>query len=190
MSYAEIASKGPKQTPEEVSAGQLAKAVPLHTLYAILTVRRHQAAAPPVPEIVPTETSTASLVDVDVPSVRTVPSDFLEQDIQTETQAARIDREEEAIEEKARAEADLAKKKVSAKAHKADSWLTKQFSALSDNGANALVIGNLVAVVGLSAYLGYKAIGLYERGKLSWQNIGLGLGIVGVVGAVEGVLGG
>jgi len=143
-----------------------------------------------VPEVVPTEASTSSLVDVDMPSVRTVPSDFLEQDVKTETQAARIEREAEAIEEKARAEADLAKKKAAAKARKADSWLVKQFSSLSDNSANALVVGNLVAVVGLSAFLGYKAIGLYERGKLSWQNVGLGLGIVGIVGAVEGVLGG
>jgi Family of unknown function (DUF5353) len=138
-----------------------------------------------VPEVISTDTaSTVSLVDVDVPSVRTVPSDFLEQDIQTETQAARIDREE-----MARAEAELAKKKPSTKARKAESWLTRQFSSLSDDGANALVIGNLVAVVGLSAFLGYKAIGLYERGKLTWQNIGLGLGIIGAIGIVEGVLG-
>jgi hypothetical protein len=129
----------------------------------------------------------SSLVDVDMPSVRTVPSDFLEQDIQTETQAGRIEREKAS--ERARAEAELVKKKALAKARKADSWLTKQFSSLSEDGVNALVIGNLVAVVGLSAFLGYKAIGLYERGKLSWQNIGLGLGIVGVVGAVEGVFG-
>jgi hypothetical protein len=130
-------------------------------------------------------------VDVDMPSVRTVPSDFLEHDVQTETQAARIDREKQAKEAVARAEADLKKKKdkAVAKGRQADSWLTKQFESLGDDGANALVVGNLVAVVGLSAFLGYKAIGLYERGKLTWQNIGLGLGIVGVVGAIEGVMG-
>ncbi|KAJ8130214.1 hypothetical protein O1611_g3420 [Lasiodiplodia mahajangana] len=39
-----------------------------------------QAAAPQPPQIIPSETaSTASLIDVDTPSVRTVPSDFLEQ---------------------------------------------------------------------------------------------------------------
>ena len=88
-----------------------------------------------------------------------------------------------------RAEAELAKKKVANRAHRADSWLSRQFAGLSREGANALVVGNLVAVVGLSAYLGYKAIGLYERGKLTWQNIGIGLGIVGAIGAVEGILG-
>ncbi|OLN87570.1 hypothetical protein CCHL11_06128 [Colletotrichum chlorophyti] len=162
-SYADIASKGPKQTPEE-------------------------AAAPQPPEVsVESVASTASLVDVDIPSVHTVPNDFLEQDVKTETQADRIAREEE--EEKARAEADLAKKKAASKARKADSWLKRQFSSLSDGSASALVVSNLVGVVGLSAFLGYKAWGLYERGRLSWQNVGLGLGILGVVGLGEGIFG-
>ncbi|PTB73402.1 hypothetical protein M440DRAFT_1404407, partial [Trichoderma longibrachiatum ATCC 18648] len=59
MSYADAAAKGAKQTPEE-------------------------AAAPQPPEIIPNESSsTASLIDVDMPSVHTVPPDFLEQDVQT-----------------------------------------------------------------------------------------------------------
>ncbi len=63
-----------------------------------------QAAAPQPPEIVSSESaSTSSLVDVDTPSVRTVPSDFMEQDVQTDTQADRHDREDAA--ERARAEA-------------------------------------------------------------------------------------
>ncbi|TDZ19881.1 hypothetical protein Cob_v007286 [Colletotrichum orbiculare MAFF 240422] len=159
-SYADIASKGPKQTPEE-------------------------AAAPPPPEIsVDGTASTASLVDVDLPSVHTVPSDFNEQEVKTETQADRIEREENA-----RAEADLAKKKATGKARKADSWLTRQFASLSDGSAGALAISNLVGVIGLSGFLGYKAWGLYERGRLSWQSVGLGLGILGVVGLGEGALG-
>ncbi|CCF36547.1 hypothetical protein CH063_08092 [Colletotrichum higginsianum] len=162
-SYADMAAKGPKQTPEE-------------------------AAAPQPPEIsVESVASTSSLVDVDMPSVHTVPNDFLEQDVQTDTQADRIEREEE--EHKARAEADLAKKKAAGKARKADSWLKRQFSSLSDGSASALVVSNLVGVVGLSAFLGYKAWGLYERGRLSWQSVSLGLGILGVVGLGEGIFG-
>ncbi|KAK0641849.1 hypothetical protein B0T16DRAFT_221532 [Cercophora newfieldiana] len=167
MSYAEIASKGPKQTPEE-------------------------AAAPQPPQVVTSTTaSTSSLVDVDTPSVRTVPSDFGEQEIQTETQAARIEREKKAEElaAKARAEADLAKKKGKRAAKKADNWLTKQFESLSDGTGGALVAANLLAVVGLSGWLGYKAWGLYDKGRLGWKNVGLGLGILGVVGAAEGVFG-
>lgn len=160
-SWADVASKGPKQSAEE-------------------------AAAPQPPQIVTDATaSTSSLVDVDSESVRTVPSDFLEQDVQTDTQAARIDREE-----KARAEADLAKKKAAAKARRADSWLTRQFSSLSDNTAGALALANVAGVVALSGFLGYRAWGLYERGRLSWQNVGLGVGILGVVGITESILGG
>lgn len=161
MSYAEIAAKGPKQTPEE-------------------------AAAPQPPEIIPNESaSTGSLVDVDAPSVRTVPSDFLEQEIQTDTQADRVSREEEA-----KKRAKEAKDKAAAKARKADSWITKKIASLSDNQSSALVATNLAAVVGLSAFLGYKAWGLYERGRLSWQSVGLGLGILGVVGLGESVFAG
>ncbi|KAM0326540.1 hypothetical protein ACHAQA_006409 [Verticillium albo-atrum] len=160
-SWADVASKGPQQTAEEARA--------------------------PAPIEVQTdaETSTSSLVDVDSESVRTVPSDFLQQEIQTETQAERISREEQA-----RAEAELLKKKAAQKARRADSWLTRQFSSLSDGSAGALAIVNLAGVVGLSGFLGYRAWGLYERGRLSWQNVGLGLGIMGVVGVVEGIFGG
>ncbi|KAF5020235.1 hypothetical protein F66182_7752 [Fusarium sp. NRRL 66182] len=159
VSYADIAASGPKQTPEE-------------------------AAAPQPPQIVSDESaSTASLVDVDMPSVHTVPADFLEQEVQTETQAARIEREDEAKEEKRKR--DDAK----AKAKRADNWLIQQFSQLSDGSASGLVIANLATVVGLSAYLGYKGWGLYEKGRLDWKAISIGAGILASVSAAEGVLG-
>lgn len=127
-------------------------------------------------------TSTASLIDVDAPSVRTVTSDFLDQDVQTETQAQRL-----AHEEAQRLEASKAQAKK--KARKADGWLTSQFARLSDSGAGAVAIGNLAAVVGLSSYLGYKAWGLYDRGRLSWQHVGIGAGVLAAVGVFEGVVG-
>lgn len=164
MSYADIAASGPKQTVGE-------------------------AAAPQPAEIQPTESaSTASLVDVDMPSVHTVNSDFLDQPVQTETQAARLDREEEEsrAEEKRKRDAAAAAK---AKACKADSWLTRQFSQLSDSEAGGVAIANLVGIVSLSAYLGYKGWGLYERGRLDWKAVGVGAGILAGVSAVQGVVG-
>lgn len=171
-SYADIAAKGPKQSPEE-------------------------AAAPQPPQVVPAESasSTISLVDVDSASVRTVPSDFLEQDIQTTTQSERIELEHEkdrAVREakeaaaKAKAKAKETRDKAASKARQADSWLTRQFSDMSDGASSLLVVTNVLAVAGLSAFLGYRAWGLYEGGRLSWQKVGLGLGIVGAVGVVEG----
>ncbi|KAK3306326.1 uncharacterized protein B0T15DRAFT_491876 [Chaetomium strumarium] len=175
VSYAEVASKGPKQSPEE-------------------------AAAPPPPQIAhttPLSSTTASLVDVDTPSVHTVPSDFESQEIQTDTQAARVEREEQAIEEaeaeaervRARAEADLARKKKAAryKVDKAESWLAKQFHEMSEGpGGVPLAVANILAVVGLSGWLGFRAWGLYDRGRLGWREAGIGLGVLGVVGVVEG----
>ncbi|KAI1332313.1 hypothetical protein F5Y16DRAFT_394387 [Xylariaceae sp. FL0255] len=161
VSYAAAAASGPKQTPEE-------------------------AAAPQPPQIIPSETaSTSSLIDVDTPSVRTVPSDFLEQDIKTETQAARVEMEDAAA--RARAEADLAKKKSAKKARETDDFLTKFFGNMSDGASAALVTTNVAAVAGISVYLGYKALGLYEHGRLTWQNIGIGAGIALGVGAFEAV---
>lgn len=120
-----------------------------------------------------------------MPSVHTVPSTFLDQNVQTDTQAARLDREDASK----RAKAEKAKKDAKAKAKKADNWLTNQFAQLSDGSAGALAIANLVGVIGLSGYLGYKGWGLYERGRLNWESVGLGVGILAGVGAAEAVLG-
>jgi hypothetical protein len=159
MSYADVAASGPKQSPQD-------------------------AAAPQPPEIISTESaSTASLIDVDLPSVHTVNSEFLDQPVKTETQAARIEREEEAREEKRKRDA------AAAKARQTDNWLIQQFSRLSDGSATGLVIANFATVVGLSAYLGYKGWGLYEKGKLDWKAVGIGAGILASVSAAEGVLG-
>lgn len=185
MSYAKAASKGPKQSPSEVY---------ITPSYSFLSRRLRltchplpsQAAAPPPPEIIPNESaSTSSLIDVDMPSVHTVPSDFMEQDVQTETQAHRIEREAEA----AKAKAERARKEATAKAKKADSWLTKQTSQLSDEAASGIALANLATFVGIGSYLGYKAWNLYEKGNLDGKSIGLGVGILAAAGAAHAVVG-
>ncbi|KAI0442947.1 hypothetical protein F4803DRAFT_550666 [Xylaria telfairii] len=164
VSYAQVAASGPKQSAKE-------------------------AAAPQPPQIISSDTaSTSSLVDVDAPSVRTVPSDFLEQDVQTETQEKRRELENAAA--RARAEADLAKKKSSKRARRADNAITQFFSELSEGASTAIVVTNLAAVVGVSSYLGYKALGLYERGRLTWKSIGIGASVALGVGLFEAAFGG
>ena len=49
----------------------------------------------------------------------------------------------------------------------------------------AMAVINLAAVVGLSGWLGYRAWGLYDRGRLSSKEVGLGLGVIGITGVVE-----
>ncbi|KAH8715983.1 hypothetical protein BB8028_0003g09930 [Beauveria bassiana] len=161
MSYANAAAKGPKQSPSE-------------------------AAAPPLPEVIPNESaSTSSLIDVDMPSVHTVPSDFVEQDVKTETQANRIEREAEA----AKAKAERARKNAAAEAKKADSWITKQVSQLSDGAASGVALANLAAFVGVGSYLGYQGWNLYQRGNLDGKAVGLGVGILAAAGAAHAVVG-
>ncbi|KAH6609779.1 hypothetical protein Trco_003125 [Trichoderma cornu-damae] len=161
VSYADAAAKGARQAHEE-------------------------AAAPQPPEVIPNESaSTASLIDVDLPSVRTVRSDFLEQDMKTEAQAERIEREEDA----ARAAGAAAKKAAAGRAKTADCWITRRFSQLSDRSVTAIAITNMASIVGVSSFLGYRAWGLYERSQLDWKHVGAGVGVLAAVGAVEAVLG-
>ncbi|KAL2267926.1 hypothetical protein VTJ83DRAFT_5203 [Remersonia thermophila] len=223
-----------------------------------------------------TATSTGSLVDVDLPSVHTVASDFAEQTIKTQTQADRIQREaeahlkelretqereaaqaideakkqreaeeeseeeEEESEESAEAAAQPSAKSKKAKrkekkkekkrkqaaaaakskaesaaaagasgARRLDAWLAHRLldpvvnrSAAASGTApaappaeggdyapatGALALTNAVAVVALSGWLGFRAWGLYDRGRLGPREAGIGLGILGVVGAFQGV---
>ncbi|KAI2641285.1 hypothetical protein GGS21DRAFT_366602 [Xylaria nigripes] len=168
MSYADVAASGPRQTPQE-------------------------AAAPQPPQVVPTEAVTnASLVDVDVPTIRTVPPDFVEQDVQTGTQKKRKEREQQ--EEQARAEADFAKKKKKKKksangARTSKNVLAKFFGNMSKDTTNPIFLANVTAVVGVGTYLGYKAVGLYQRGQLTRKTIGIGAGVVAGMGLVQIMLG-
>jgi cation transport ATPase len=123
-----------------------------------------------------------------MPSVHTVSSEFLEQDVKTQTQADRIEREH-SIKEEAKEQTERAKKSSAKKARKADNWLAAQFSQLSDESANALVFANLAAVVGLSGWMGWKAWGLYDKGRLSWQSVGVGAAVLAGVGVFESVIG-
>lgn len=108
----------------------------------------------------------------------------MEQDVQTDTQAARIQLEDDAAaaKEKAKQKKEAAK----TKAKKADNWLTTKIASLTEGQSSGIVTANLAAVVGLGAVLGYKAWGLHERGQFSWKTAGIGAGIVATVGVVEG----
>ncbi|CAK7265684.1 hypothetical protein SEPCBS119000_001641 [Sporothrix epigloea] len=186
LSYADIAAKGPKQTPE-------------------------QAAAPQLPEIENTESiaSTTSLPDVDSPDIQTIASEDAESvinalDKDESEQIARDASKQKAkasgsaknAKEKAKKAAGKAKDKASAKAHeaeesakRADRWLTSQFSTFEEDhprAAQAVVVSNLLAVVGLGAFLGYRAWGLHEQGRLGWKSTAAGLAVLGAVGLAEG----
>ncbi|CZS89303.1 uncharacterized protein RAG0_00704 [Rhynchosporium agropyri] len=161
MSYAAAAAKGPSQTAEEKRA-------------------------PPPPELEHTDAlETSSLIDVDTESVHTVPSDFGMQSIQTETQRDRLEHEAEVIEERAKkayaeskAKAEKAEKEAKAKAKKAK-------SNLEANKDNPVYIGNAVAVVALSAGLGFGAYRKYAAGELTWKVVGAWAGVVGLFAGAD-----
>ncbi|KAG0156592.1 hypothetical protein PDIDSM_3773 [Penicillium digitatum] len=150
MSYAAAAAKGPKQSPR---------------------IR-----APPVDGIYHDESeSTASLIDVDGPHVQTVESDFLKQDVQTTTQAERIEREAEEKEKREEEE----KKKKKAKAHKVKS------SSIRGNTSNPVFLANAAIATVIGAGLSFGAYKQHTKGNLSWELVGLTAGAVGVFGTVD-----
>ncbi|CAK7217589.1 hypothetical protein SBRCBS47491_003210 [Sporothrix bragantina] len=191
LSYADVASKGPKQTPE-------------------------QAAAPQLPEVENTESvaSTTSLPDVDSPDIQTIASEDAESMVNhmdNTANAAQNDSEQlmrdldkqkakaaasaKNAKEKAKKAAGKVKDKATAKAHeaeesakRADRWLTNQFSEFEEEhprAAQAVAVTNILAVVGLGAFLGFRAWGLHEQGRLDWKTAATGVAVLGAVGIVE-----
>jgi len=150
MSYADVTAKNAHQTPQE-------------------------AAAPQLPEVVHSDASTSSLVDVDSPHVISVPSDYESQSVKTDTQATRIDHEAQ--------DAELEAKNAAKKAEtKAKNKLNKSKHAAQDNPValgNAIVVGVLGTVLGIGAYRKYVA------GEFSWKVAGIWAGAVGLFAAAD-----
>ncbi|KAI9715588.1 MAG: hypothetical protein M1812_005892 [Candelaria pacifica] len=142
-----------------------------------------------MPSVEHNDESTSSLVDVDSPHISSVPSDYSSQSIKTDTQASRQEREDEDEQlkedlkqeaedkkEKAAKKYDETKKETKAKADKAS-------KKMSENRDNPVVIGNAVAVVGISAALGVGAYRKYTAGELTWKLVGAWAGVVGLFAA-------
>ncbi|PWW73952.1 hypothetical protein C7212DRAFT_329583 [Tuber magnatum] len=146
-SWAEVAASGPPQSEEEVRAN-------------------------PVAEVIPTESSVGSLVDVDS-GVSVVPSE-----VETETQAARIELEGDAqdakgvaIEEEAIAHEQAEKAKKERK------------QGANPCAGNPIVAINAISVAGVSVLLMIGACKKRQAGALTWKLVGFwtaGLAAFGV----------
>ncbi|CAG8039568.1 unnamed protein product [Penicillium salamii] len=145
------------------------------TLPPLALSRPPKIRAPPVGGVYHDESeSTASLIDVDGPHIQTVEADFLEQDVQTSTQAERIEREAEEKEKRKREESEK-----KAKARKSKS------SGISNNTTNPVFLANAAIATLVGAGLGFGAYKQHARGNLSWELVGLSAGAVGAFGVVD-----
>jgi cation transport ATPase len=143
-----------------------------------------QKRAPAPPEVLHSEsTSTASLIDVDTESVHTVPNDFKSHTVTTETQEKRIEREAEQFEAKAKEELERAEKEFAKKEKEAKAKAKKVGGQIERNSDNPVFIGNAVAVVALSAGLGFGAYRKYAAGELTWKVVAAWTGVVGLFAA-------
>lgn len=145
--------------------------------------------ANPVPSLRSKDSEASSLIDVDSPHVQSVKSDFEDQVVKTETQAARLERE---AEDKARAaakavqqEADSLKKKAATKGKEIKKELKKDGRKLEENKDNPVVIGNALlwtlAVVGV----GVSAYQKHAEGKLDLKAAGQFAGILAAIGVAD-----
>lgn len=147
------------------------RSLPIRSPRLIASVSR----APAVPEIEKSDDSVSSLVDVDSPHISSVPSDFSEQSVQTETQADRIELEDRtaAAVDEAKSEAKKAKDKAAAKAKRGSNYAR-------DNAQNPVLIGNALTVGILGTVLGVGAYKKYVREELTWKVVGAWAGVVGL----------
>ncbi|KAH8723604.1 hypothetical protein GQ44DRAFT_773758 [Phaeosphaeriaceae sp. PMI808] len=151
MSYADIAARGPKQSPEEVSVSS-----PRHNTNDCLPVKFSTSKfvvidrAPHIPEVEHTDESVSSLVDVDSPHISSVPSDY-------ESQSK--------LEEKAAAKKESAKNKARKNA---------------DNPvvlSNAIGFAVVASVLGVGAYRKYARGELTGKVVAAWAGV---VGLFGI----------
>ncbi|KAJ9608709.1 hypothetical protein H2200_006480 [Cladophialophora chaetospira] len=169
MSYADMAAKGPKQSPEEAYVAK--------------------SRAPPVPSLEPSESESASLVDVDSPHVSSVNSDYREQAVKTDTQAERLeheaeDRARDTAKEVSR-NAESAKKKAATKGKQIKDELKKDGNKLNENRDNPVVVGNALIWGIATVAIGYGAYQKHSEGKLDWQLAGTVAGAVGAFAVAD-----
>ncbi|KAL6160511.1 hypothetical protein ACJQWK_11877 [Exserohilum turcicum] len=166
MSYAEMAAKGPKQSPEEHNS-ILHPGIGSSKQKA--DTNNSRAPAPPQVEHTP-EDSVHSLVDVDSPHISSVPSDYESQSVKTDTQAERIAREEEVKKEAEQLKEQAAAKKESAK------------EKAKKNADHPVVIGNAVGLAIIGGVVGLGAYRQYARGELTGKVVAAWAAAVGLFG--------
>lgn len=107
--------------------------------------------------------------------------------MQTETQAKRIELEDEASEaaSEAKAKTRSAADHAKAKGRKGEAKARRGAGKLEKNKDNPVVVVNGVLVVLGSVALGWGAYQRFSEGRLDWKTVGTAVGVVGVVGAVD-----
>jgi hypothetical protein len=111
-----------------------------------------------------------SLVDVDSPHISSVPSDYESQSVKTDTQAERMEREEEIkqeaqnVKDKAAAKKDAAKEKA------------------KKNADHPVVLSNAVGLALVGGILGFGAYRKYVRGELTGKLVAAWAGVIGLFG--------
>ena len=119
-----------------------------------------------------TDTSEASLIDVDGPHIETVQPDFASQPIKTETQAAQHEREY----------IDVQRSESSNNQDKGKR--SKTVSKAGRNADNPVFIGNAVVTAALAGVLGWSGYRWYQNGaKGGFGVIAGAIAAVGIFGA-------
>jgi ATP-dependent 26S proteasome regulatory subunit len=107
----------------------------------------------------------------------------MDQSVKTNTQAERLEREAEQVEAKVEAEMERAEKEFHKKEKEAKAKAKKTVGHLERNSDNPVFVGNAVAVVALSAGLGFGAYRKYAAGELTWKVVAAWAGVVGLFAA-------
>ncbi|KAF1836455.1 hypothetical protein BDW02DRAFT_567045 [Decorospora gaudefroyi] len=126
--------------------------------------------APAPTQVEHSDDSVHSLVDVDSPHISSVPSDYESQSVKTDTQAERIEREEE-VEQEAKDIKDKAASKKEAAKEKA-----------RRNADNPVVLSNAIGLALVGGIVGFGAYRQYVRGELTGKVVAAWVGVIGLFG--------
>ncbi|EPS36641.1 hypothetical protein H072_9830 [Dactylellina haptotyla CBS 200.50] len=151
MSYAAVVAKGGPQDPQDAYVAPICSS-----------------AAPPVETVIPTDSSVASLIDVDS-GVSVVSSDFQDQPVKTYTQAERLELEAQVAAEEEAARVRAAKRK--SKVQNAGGDLLAWFKDPVHSGG-AFASTALLVTLGVFGYKKYKV------GEFSWKTAGIGASVL------------
>lgn len=136
--------------------------------------------APPVPQVEQTGTqSSSSLIDVDSPHISSVPSNYSEQSVKTETQANRLEQEAEARARRESANAAPNQSKGQSASQKGREQAETAADRIRKNSDNPVLIGNAVVLTALAGILGYGGSRWWQQGAKGGASV-----VAGVVAAV------
>ncbi|KAL9632690.1 MAG: hypothetical protein Q9164_005157 [Protoblastenia rupestris] len=209
MSYANAASKGPKQSPEDVGSKSSQDTAQMLSMVAVTnkSIGVNLSRRAPAPQEVESS-SSSSLVDIDSQQIQEKTSEATSQASESASRAAdktsqKSSEASSTLKEKA-AEArdytsqkssdladsastnyDKAKGVTKENAKKAEKEIKSEYNDVYENRDNPVIVANGIAIAVGAVGLAYGGYQKHQAGELDWKLAGSVAAVVGVLGVAD-----